>query len=65
MSVDKKEAEQQRPLNTSASQAERTSMFRQHLDRASSIVSTWPAWKQQILGGSASQPSAPAPKPST
>ena len=27
--------------------------FKKHLDDASKIVQTWPAWKQEILGGKA------------
>lgn len=29
--------------------------FEEHLERASKIVSTWPEWKQTILGGSPSK----------
>jgi hypothetical protein len=29
--------------------------FEQHLNRASSVVSTWPKWKQELLGGTASK----------
>lgn len=33
--------------------------FIQHLEYASSIVKTWPIWKQQLLGGTAvKQPSS-------
>lgn len=27
--------------------------FREHLEKASRIVSAWPAWKQTVLGGRA------------
>lgn len=30
--------------------------FTRHLDHASSVVRTWPAWKQEILGGVAWKP---------
>jgi hypothetical protein len=30
--------------------------FREHLERSSRIVSQWPAWKQEILGGKARPP---------
>jgi hypothetical protein len=29
-----------------------TDKFQEHLDRASAIVKTWPAWKQNVLGNS-------------
>lgn len=34
------------------------STFTQHLNRASTIVQTWPEWKQQLLGRTAAQASA-------
>lgn len=36
--------------------AARDDTFAMHLERASSVVRTWPAWKQELLGGTASQP---------
>lgn len=32
------------------------SQFTRHLDDASRIISQWPAWKQQVLGGVSRQP---------
>ena len=28
--------------------------LKEHLDKASEVVQTWPAWKQEILGGKSS-----------
>lgn len=36
--------------------------FIQHLERASEIVSTWPAWEQELLGGIAHSPRKRKPK---
>lgn len=36
----------EKPLNSRDS-------FVEHLEHASSVVSTWPEWKQKLLGGSA------------
>ena len=30
--------------------------FVQHLEHMSKVVQTWPAWKQQLLGGTATPP---------
>lgn len=30
--------------------------FERHLQTATTIVKSWPAWKQEILGGKAGQP---------
>lgn len=32
--------------------------FVKHLEQASSVVQTWPVWKQQLLGGTAAQQTA-------
>lgn len=34
--------------------------FVKHLEHASSVVQSWPAWKQQVLGGTATQQAAGA-----
>lgn len=34
--------------------------FAKHLEYVSNIVSTWPAWKQELLGGKASPPPPPS-----
>lgn len=36
--------------------------FVKHLEYASTVVSTWPVWKQQILGGQATSPPAQSVK---
>lgn len=33
--------------------AETNDYFIQHLEHASKVVKTWPAWKQELLGGKA------------
>ncbi len=34
--------------------------FVKHLEHASSVVQSWPPWKQQVLGGTATQQAAGA-----
>jgi hypothetical protein len=44
------------------SSAVRSDAFAEHLRKASATVATWPKWKQECLGGTATEPtSAPAP----
>ena len=52
MAVDKQDARQSdnQPLKAQTSQND---AFISHLERASAVVQTWPAWKQQLLGGTA------------
>lgn len=49
---------QAQPSQQPAAQGEEA--FVKHLERASSIVQSWPAWKQQVLGGTAAQQAASA-----
>jgi hypothetical protein len=44
------------PCDRSEDRGEIRSAFREHLDRASEIVSSWPEWKQQILGDRPGKP---------
>lgn len=43
--------------NVEKSQVVRNEAFVKHLEHASGVVQTWPAWKQELLGGKATQPS--------
>lgn len=40
----------------------RNEAFVKHLEHASGVVQTWPAWKQELLGGKATEPSTPSGK---
>ncbi len=56
MSRDQRGNERQGPPGGESPQATKDDAFVKHLERASSVVRTWPAWKQEILGGTSSQP---------
>ena len=60
MSCDKRDDQNQAQTGTSKGQASNTDAFVKHLEHASSVVQTWPAWKQQILGGTPT-PTPPVP----
>jgi len=54
-------ASQAQPQSQAAAQpANQREVFVKHLEHASSVVQTWPAWKQQVLGGAAVQPATGA-----
>ena len=36
---------------------DRKEQFKKHLEHSSEIVQSWPVWKQEVLGGTAVQPS--------
>lgn len=42
------------PVQTQQQSSQRDA-FVKHLEHASSVVQTWPVWKQQVLGGTAAQ----------
>jgi hypothetical protein len=42
-----------------AAKNEGAQIFLAHLDYASRVVQTWPAWKQRVLGGTPVEPSTP------
>jgi len=52
MTVDRQDARQSetQPVKPQASQSD---AFVKHLEHASAVVQSWPAWKQQLLGGTA------------
>jgi hypothetical protein len=54
-------AEEQKVVNTNQSEVPNRSeysvdAFVKHMQTASAVVSTWPIWKQQVLGNLAVQP---------
>jgi hypothetical protein len=61
--------EEQKHVNANQSQTPTSSVtsveaFVKHMQKASEVVRTWPAWKQQVLGNRADQPSvAKVPNP--
>lgn len=56
MATEQQDARQegQRP-DTNAASSPSNDPFVQHLMRASTVVRRWPAWKQELLGGTASR----------
>jgi len=54
------QAQPQSQSQAAAQPANQREVFVKHLEHASSVVKTWPAWKQQVLGGAAVQPAASA-----
>lgn len=58
MAGDKRGDQRQGQPGSRDSQGARGDAFLKHLEHASSVVRTWPAWKQEILGGTSSQASA-------
>jgi len=56
MPRDGQDAHQQAQSQAQKLQAAQRDAFVKHLEHASTVVQTWPAWKQQILGGSTTQP---------
>jgi hypothetical protein len=57
MSNNNQNKPQQGSSESAESQSARNDAFLRHLEKASSVVQKWPAWKQQVLGG------LPAPAP--
>ena len=55
--------EPQRPMEARENKPDATPAegFLRHLEIASSIVRTWPAWKQEILGGTSTSAGANCP----
>ena len=58
MQADKPEAHKRASCNTEGQRAVPNDAFIKHLEHASEVVRTWPEWKQEILGGTRSQPPA-------
>ncbi len=50
----------QNEVNTHQPQATQGDAFVRHLEHASSVVQTWPAWQQEILGGTSTSTPARA-----
>ena len=52
----------QAPAGTAAPATNDTAaLFLAHMEYASKIVRSWPAWKQRVLGGPAFEPPKPQP----
>ena len=56
MSTDQKETQRQQHSPRNDAPAVSGDAFVKHLEYASSVVDTWPKWKQQILGGTSTPP---------
>lgn len=54
MPTDKRQSSPPRERTRNQPQAVQGDPFVKHLEQASSVVRTWPAWKQELLGGTSS-----------
>lgn len=53
-----KENQGQRDSKSSDTQSQKNAAFMAHLQEASELVHSWPAWKQEALGRQVVQPTA-------
>lgn len=56
MPSSKRDGQRHEQSSTDRQRSSQDDAFVKHLEHASSVVRTWPAWKQEILGGTSSPP---------